>query len=123
MLLDTLLFPILLNVACASFDGGAMMYSHHLPPIDPGQREIVLKETGPVKHLVGPYPTYTDFLMAGAAEVVVMTAISYGMKRMGWNRYWWIPQIGVSGIHFYCGIDNLVARHRCMETARKAGIF
>ena len=119
MIIDTLLIPVFLNVACASFDGAAFLAGREYP----GYNEVIVcEERGPVSILTGPYPSWQSFALVGAAEVLVLTAVSYGLKRLH-CRYWWSPQISVSFIHGYLGIANIYTRYKYVQYGKNHGLM
>ena len=121
MILDTLIYLAAINASCALFDGAAFLESRTYP--DKWYGTITVAETGPAAILTGPYPTFESFLVAGIAEVMVLSAVSYGLKRCGLKKYWWIPQLSISVYHAYLGEENIRIHKNAMRYGREHGLY
>jgi hypothetical protein len=119
-MIDSILIPVILNVAFASLDCYSSV--NFIYPGMYGEQEIVMPETGPAKYIVGDHPTLQNFLIAGAIEVVALSALSYGMKRLGWKQ-WWIPQVAISTAHGFYGIRNIYTRNKWLKYGKKHGYY
>ena len=120
MILDTIIYLAAVNAVCAGFDGAAFLNNREYP----GFNEIItVEETGPARLVVGPHPTYGSFLLAGLGEIIVMSAISYGLKRAGLKRYWWAPQLSVSFYHGYLGFMNIKTGRELERYGRERGYY
>jgi hypothetical protein len=121
MILDTLIYLAAINASFALFDGAAFLESRTYP--DKIHGSITVEETGPARLVVGPYPTFESFLLAGLGEVVVLSAISYGLKLIGIKKYWWVPQISISIYHGYLGIENIRIHKNAMRYGREHDLY
>jgi hypothetical protein len=122
VILDTLIYLAAINASCAFFDGAAFLESREFPSGYEGNT-VIAPERGPAKYLAGEYPTMESFLIAGAVEVITMTAISYMLKRCGVQKFWWFPQIGVSILHGYYGYANIKTHRYLMQYGKERGYY
>lgn len=118
MIFDTLIYFAAINIACTSFDGWTSMLDY--PNFD-GSARIIGPETGPAKYLVGEYPTWQDYLIAGISELVILSTISYCLKKSRMKKYWYIPQLSISIMHLGFGINNLYNYQKWMHEGREKG--
>jgi hypothetical protein len=120
MILDTLIYLAAINAVCAGFDMQTSLLTY---PTTHGEQRIEMPEVGPAKYVVGKWPSATDFLIAGASEIIIMTAISYGLKRMGLKRYWLAPQLSVSFTHAFFGGYNYYYYNKWMKYGKERGYY
>lgn len=121
MIFDTLVCLAIFNASLSAFDGAAFLSCREFPSGYDGNT-VISKETGPAKYLAGENPTIGSFLLAGIAEVAVMSAVSYGLKRLG-LKYWWLPQVSISVYHGFLGVENIRAHRELMRYGKQQGYY